>query len=148
MTKEEDPCPFSLASPTGQYKPGIAHRDLSSQNVLVRDDGSCAIGDLGLALVLPGLAQPPTWAPSQPRGPAAIMEAGTQRYMAPELLDKTLDLQDWGTALRRADIYSLALLLWEIMSRCPDLRPGEDGGDSGPLPAPPRPLPPCPTCSF
>uniref|UniRef100_A0AC11C7B9 Anti-Mullerian hormone receptor type 2 n=1 Tax=Ovis aries TaxID=9940 RepID=A0AC11C7B9_SHEEP len=58
----------------GQYKPGIAHRDLSSQNVLIRDDGSCAIGDLGLALVLPGLAQPPTWAPSQPRGPAAIME--------------------------------------------------------------------------
>lgn len=76
-TKEEDLCPFSLASPTGQYKPGIAHRDLSSQNVLIRDDGSCAIGDLGLALVLPGLAQPPTWAPSQPRGPAAIMEVST-----------------------------------------------------------------------
>ncbi|XP_026892082.2 anti-Muellerian hormone type-2 receptor isoform X4 [Acinonyx jubatus] len=107
----------------GQYKPGIAHRDLSSQNVLIREDGSCAIGDLGLALVLPGLTQPPTWAPTQPRGPAAIMEAGTQRYMAPELLDKTLDLQDWGTALRQADVYSLALLLWEILSRCPDLWP-------------------------
>ncbi|XP_003790683.1 anti-Muellerian hormone type-2 receptor [Otolemur garnettii] len=107
----------------GQYKPGIAHRDLSSQNVLIREDGSCAIGDLGLALVLPGLTQPSAWAPTQLQGPAAIMEAGTQRYMAPELLDKTLDLQDWGTALRRADIYSLALLLWEILSRCPDLRP-------------------------
>nr|XP_023499431.1 anti-Muellerian hormone type-2 receptor isoform X8 [Equus caballus] len=107
----------------GQYKPGIAHRDLSSQNVLIREDGSCAIGDLGLALVLPGLTQPPAWAPTQPRGPAAIMEAGTQRYMAPELLDKTLDLQDWGMALRRADVYSLALLLWEILSRCLDLRP-------------------------
>ncbi|KAM5249316.1 anti-Muellerian hormone type-2 receptor isoform 2-T2 [Hipposideros larvatus] len=107
----------------GQYKPGIAHRDLSSQNVLIREDGSCAIGDLGLALVLPGLTQPPVWAPTQPQGPAAIMEAGTQRYMAPELLDKTLDLQDWGTALRRADVYSLALLLWEILSRCSDLRP-------------------------
>ncbi|XP_040833836.1 anti-Muellerian hormone type-2 receptor [Ochotona curzoniae] len=107
----------------GQYKPGIAHRDLSSQNVLIREDGSCAIGDLGLALVLPGFAQPPAWAPAEPRGPAAIMEAGTQRYMAPELLDKSLDLQDWGTALRRADVYSLALLLWEILSRCPDLRP-------------------------
>ncbi|XP_066110969.1 anti-Muellerian hormone type-2 receptor isoform X1 [Saccopteryx bilineata] len=113
----------------GQYKPGIAHRDLSSQNVLIREDGSCAIGDLGLALVLPGITQPPTWAPTQPQGPAAIMEAGTQRYMAPELLDKTLDLQDWGTALRRADVYSLALLLWEILSRCPDLWP-----DSSPPP--------------
>nr|XP_048305609.1 anti-Muellerian hormone type-2 receptor isoform X2 [Myodes glareolus] len=107
----------------GQYKPGIAHRDLSSQNVLVREDRSCAIGDLGLALVLPGLAQPPASAPTQPGGPAVILEAGTQRYMAPELLDRTLDLQDWGTALQRADIYSLALLLWEILSRCSDLRP-------------------------
>ncbi|XP_074081895.1 anti-Muellerian hormone type-2 receptor isoform X1 [Macrotis lagotis] len=50
-------------------------------------------------------------------------KAGTQRYMAPEILDKTLDLQDWGTALRRADIYSLSLLLWEMLSRCPDLWP-------------------------
>ncbi|XP_006520357.1 anti-Muellerian hormone type-2 receptor isoform X1 [Mus musculus] len=58
----------------GQYKPGIAHRDLSSQNVLIREDRSCAIGDLGLALVLPGLAQPPALAPTQPRGPAAILE--------------------------------------------------------------------------
>uniref|UniRef100_F7IMK7 receptor protein serine/threonine kinase n=1 Tax=Callithrix jacchus TaxID=9483 RepID=F7IMK7_CALJA len=58
----------------GQYKPGIAHRDLSSQNVLIREDGSCAIGDLGLAMVLPGLTQPPGWTPTQPQGPAAIME--------------------------------------------------------------------------
>ena len=70
-----------------------------------------------------------------------VVQAGTLRYMAPELLDKTLDLQDWGTALRRADVYSLALLLWEIMSRCPDLRPGEDGWDSSTLPAPMPHLP-------
>ncbi|XP_045040189.2 anti-Muellerian hormone type-2 receptor [Desmodus rotundus] len=117
----------------GQYKPGIAHRDLSSQNVLIREDGSCAIGDLGLALVLPGLTQPSTWAPTQPQGPAAIMEAGTQRYMSPELLDKTLDLQDWGTALRRADVYSLALLLWEILSRCPDLWPADHHPSNWPM---------------
>ncbi|GAB1299918.1 Receptor protein serine/threonine kinase [Apodemus speciosus] len=63
----------------GQYKPGIAHRDLSSQNVLIREDRSCAIGDLGLALVLPGLAQPPALAPAQPRGPAAILERPDHR---------------------------------------------------------------------
>ncbi|KAM5289006.1 anti-Muellerian hormone type-2 receptor [Ctenodactylus gundi] len=117
----------------GQYKPGIAHRDLTSQNVLIREDRSCVIGDLGLALVLPGLTQHPAWAPTQPQGPAAIMEAGTQRYMAPELLDKTLDLQDWGTALRRADVYSLALLLWEILSRCPDLSPGKRHPSNWPM---------------
>lgn len=58
--------------------------------------------------------------------PCLPLQAGTQRYMAPELLDKTLDLQNWGMALRRADVYSLALLLWEILSRCQDLRPGKD----------------------
>lgn len=61
-----------------------------------------------------------------------ILQAGTQRYMAPELLDRTLDLQDWGTALQRADIYSLALLLWEILSRCSDLRPGKVSTPSAP----------------
>lgn len=45
--------------------------------MLIREDGSCAIGDLGLALVLPGLTQPPAWAPTQPQGPAAIMEVRT-----------------------------------------------------------------------
>lgn len=69
--------PAALDLPTGQYKPGIAHRDLSSQNVLIREDRSCVIGDLGLALALPGLSQPPTWAPTPPRGPAAIMEVST-----------------------------------------------------------------------
>lgn len=62
--------------------------------------------------------------------PRLSLQAGTQRYMAPELLDKTLDLQDWGTALRRADVYSLALLLWEILSHCLDLWPGKDGCNS------------------
>lgn len=64
------------------------------------------------------------------------LQAGTQRYMAPELLDKTLDLQDWGTALRQADVYSLALLLWEILSRCPDLWPGKNECCSSPTCAP------------
>lgn len=67
--------------------------------------------------------------------PRLSPQAGTQRYMAPELLDKTLDLQDWGMALRRADVYSLALLLWEILSRCPDLWPGKHGCNS-PLSSP------------
>ena len=37
----------------GLHKPGVAHRDLSSQNVLVREDWTSVIGDFGLAVTLP-----------------------------------------------------------------------------------------------
>ncbi|NXS70046.1 AMHR2 protein, partial [Pandion haliaetus] len=90
------------------------HRDLSSQNVLVREDGTCAIGDFGLALALPPRAQ---------AGTSARHVAGTQRYLAPEILDESLDLRAWGRALRQADVYALALLFWEILSRCQALSP-------------------------
>lgn len=45
--------------------------------MLIREDRSCAIGDLGLALVLPGLSGSPAWAPTQLQGPATIMEVST-----------------------------------------------------------------------
>ncbi|KAM9252262.1 LOW QUALITY PROTEIN: anti-Muellerian hormone type-2 receptor [Cariama cristata] len=104
----------------GLYKPSVVHRDLSSQNVLVREDGTCAIGDFGLALALPPRAQAGTGA----RHVVPIRKAGTQRYLAPEILDESLDLRAWGRALRQADVYALALLLWEILSRCQALSPG------------------------
>ncbi|TFK03534.1 Anti-Muellerian hormone type-2 receptor [Platysternon megacephalum] len=103
----------------GLHKPSVAHRDLSSQNVLVREDRSCAIGDFGLATALPARLE--QWGGG--RMEAAVRKAGTQRYMAPEILDDSLDLQVWGRALKQADIYSLALVLWEILSRCSGLSP-------------------------
>ena len=54
-----------------------------------------------------------------------MVQAGTQRYLAPEILDESLDLRSWGRALLQADVYALALLLWEILSRCQTLSPGE-----------------------
>uniref|UniRef100_A0A674HAY0 receptor protein serine/threonine kinase n=1 Tax=Taeniopygia guttata TaxID=59729 RepID=A0A674HAY0_TAEGU len=125
----------------GLYKPSVVHRDLSSQNVLVRDDGTCAIGDFGLALALPPRAQDS----SDSRHAVAIRKAGTQRYLAPEILDESLDLRAWGRALRQADVYALALLLWEILSRCQALSPGEPRCPRCPRAAPAAPgAPRCP----
>ena len=42
---------------------------------------------------------------------------GTIRYLAPEVLDDTLETQKFD-AYRCADIYSLGLVLWEIACRC------------------------------
>jgi len=42
---------------------------------------------------------------------------GTVRYLAPEVLDDTLQTENFH-AYRCADIYSLGLVLWEIARRC------------------------------
>lgn len=37
-----------------QYKPAVAHRDVTSRNVLVRADLSCVLADFGLSMKLTG----------------------------------------------------------------------------------------------
>ncbi|MEE6472098.1 hypothetical protein FKM82_009476 [Ascaphus truei] len=107
------------------YKPAIAHRDLSSDNVLVTADSSCVISDFGLSVVLPGYQVKNRKAQDS----AAISMTGTLRYMSPEMLDGSLNLMSWETALTQADVYSLGLLLWEIFSRCNDLYAGHQAPD-------------------
>ena len=47
----------------------------------------------------------------------ANTRVGTVRYLAPEVLDDTLDTHKFE-AYRCADIYSLGLVFWEIAHRC------------------------------
>ncbi|XP_071990725.1 anti-Muellerian hormone type-2 receptor isoform X2 [Engystomops pustulosus] len=97
-------------------KPAIAHRDLSSDNILVTADSSCVIADFGLSVVLEN------WQTKRkPKDSAILNMKGTLRYMSPEMLDGSLNLVSWKLALTQADVYSLGLLLWEIFSRCSDL---------------------------
>ncbi|XP_072262092.1 anti-Muellerian hormone type-2 receptor [Pyxicephalus adspersus] len=96
-------------------KPAIAHRDLSSENILVTGDSSCVISDFGLSVVLEEHRM------KKGRDPAVLNMTGTLRYMSPEMLDGSLNLMSWELALTQADVYSLGLLLWEIFSRCNDL---------------------------
>lgn len=48
--------------------------------------------------------------------PNPNIQVGTKRYMAPEVLDKTLNVKDFNS-FKQADIYSYALVLWELARR-------------------------------
>lgn len=61
----------SLSPLTG--KPGIAHRDLKSKNILVKKNGTCAIADLGLAVRHESITDTIDIAPNQ--------RVGTKRYV-------------------------------------------------------------------
>lgn len=44
-------------------------------------------------------------------------QVGTARYMAPEVLESRVNLEDLE-AFKQMDVYSMALVLWEMSSRC------------------------------
>ncbi|XP_031714135.1 activin receptor type-1C isoform X1 [Anarrhichthys ocellatus] len=92
-----------------QGKPAIAHRDLKSKNVLVKKNGTAAIADLGLA-VKHDSSTNSIDIPSNHR-------VGTKRYMAPEILDEVINMNCFES-FKRADIYSLGLVFWELARRC------------------------------
>ncbi|XP_012883667.1 PREDICTED: activin receptor type-1C isoform X3 [Dipodomys ordii] len=92
-----------------QGKPAIAHRDIKSKNILVKKCETCAIADLGLAVKHDSVLNTID-IPQNPR-------VGTKRYMAPEMLDDTMNLNIFES-FKRADIYSVGLVYWEIARRC------------------------------
>ncbi|XP_036357922.1 activin receptor type-1 isoform X2 [Octopus sinensis] len=92
-----------------QGKPAIAHRDIKSKNILVKKDGSCCIGDLGLAVIH-----------SQTTNTLDLgnnTKVGTKRYMAPEVLDDHLNTYLFES-FKCIDVYAFGLVLWEITRRC------------------------------
>lgn len=119
-----------------QSKPAIAHRDIKSKNILVKNDLSCCIADFGLSV---------TYASSKGGmhslchlekhyksnnisillllgldiGDTANVMVGTKRYMAPEILDQSLNVYDFES-YKRADMYAFALVTWEILNRMTD----------------------------
>nr|XP_054492251.1 activin receptor type-1C isoform X2 [Agelaius phoeniceus] len=92
-----------------QGKPAIAHRDLKSKNILVKRNETCAIADLGLAVKHDSVLNTID-IPQNPR-------VGTRRYMAPEILEDAMNTNIFES-FKRADIYSLGLVYWEIARRC------------------------------
>lgn len=90
-------------------KPAIAHRDIKSRNILVKRNGECAVADFGLAVKYSSEQDEIHIAPNT--------RVGTRRYMAPEVLDETLNSMHFES-FKMADMYSVGLVFWEMARRC------------------------------
>ncbi|KAK7112535.1 bone morphogenetic protein receptor type-1B-like [Littorina saxatilis] len=90
-------------------KPAIAHRDIKSKNILVKKNGTCCIADLGLAVRYISESNEVDVAPN-PR-------QGTKRYMAPEVLEMLLNVNNFDS-FKQADMYAYGLVMWEIAHCC------------------------------
>uniref|UniRef100_A0A8D3AVK4 Serine/threonine-protein kinase receptor n=1 Tax=Scophthalmus maximus TaxID=52904 RepID=A0A8D3AVK4_SCOMX len=99
----------SDTTPSGVPKVPVAHRDLKSSNIVVKSRKESALCDFGLALRLDLSLTVDDYANSG--------QVGTARYMAPEVLESRVNLEDLE-AFKQMDVYSMALVLWEMASRC------------------------------
>ncbi|HKK17436.1 MAG TPA: serine/threonine-protein kinase [Opitutales bacterium] len=81
------------------HEKGVVHRDIKPENILLDRDGRVKIADFGIASLVGAEGE----------------RSGTPPYMAPE--------QAGGVVDRRADIYALGAVLYEMLT---GERPGED----------------------
>lgn len=82
---------------------GVVHRDIKPENVLVDRKGRVKIADFGLAKI----------ADPNPEATRLTVEGqvmGTPHYMAPEQVERPLDVD------HRADIYSLGVVFYEMLT--------------------------------
>jgi HEAT repeat protein/tRNA A-37 threonylcarbamoyl transferase component Bud32 len=91
------------------HQAGIVHRDLKPANILINDEGLLKIVDFGVAA-------------AQKEGDTQLTKTGyvigSPKYMAPEqILGKKVDA--------RADIYSLGVILYEMVTGVPPYSRGD-----------------------
>ena len=92
-------------------RPAIAHRDIKTKNILIKRDGTCCIADFGLSVRSDEFK-------GEKKLPDPIK--GTKRYMAPEVLSKTINGRDFQSFVM-VDMYAFGLVLWETARRCGDV---------------------------
>ncbi|KAK9512060.1 hypothetical protein O3M35_000570 [Rhynocoris fuscipes] len=103
----------------GKWKPCVTHRDINTRNILVKEDLSCCIADLGLAVKITG-GRYYNLGEEQHAEAKSINDVGTLRYMAPEVLEGAVNLRDCESSLKQIDVYALGLVIWEISIRVSD----------------------------
>ncbi|MBZ4402065.1 serine/threonine-protein kinase [Myxococcus sp. AS-1-15] len=91
---------------------GVAHRDLKPENIFLREGGALSLLDLGLAR-FHDLEDPDDADALPPGVTPAGQRLGTPLYMAPE---QCLDARLASTP---ADIYSLGIVLFELLTGAP-----------------------------
>jgi hypothetical protein len=83
-----------------ESRPRVLHRDLKSKNLLVDNNYAVKVADFGLSQILPdGVA-----------GHDDKQMRGTPLWNAPEVLER-------HAFTEKADIYSFAICLWELLTR-------------------------------
>eukprot|EP00913_Durusdinium_trenchii_P011143 g10465.t1 len=82
---------------------GIVHRDIKPENILVDKQGRVKIADFGLAKLLGKV-------PTDASLTGTHQAMGTLHYMAPE------QMQGAGSVDHRADIYSLGVVFYELLT--------------------------------
>lgn len=105
------------------HEEGIIHRDVKPENILLDRKGRVKVADFGLAKLMPGAAAAAALTGSE-------QALGTLHYMAPEQLRRPLEVD------QRADIYSLGVLLYEMLTG--DLPLGRFAAPSQAAPVDPR----------
>ncbi|MBR4122274.1 MAG: Stk1 family PASTA domain-containing Ser/Thr kinase [Erysipelotrichaceae bacterium] len=80
------------------HRNGIIHRDVKSQNVLIKPDGTVKLSDFGIALANDAM---------QITGEDAVI--GSVHYLAPECVKG-------GQASVQSDIYSLGIVFYEVLT--------------------------------
>lgn len=80
------------------HKNGIIHRDIKSQNVLIKDDGTVKLADFGIAVIHNSM---------QITSKGNVL--GSVHYLAPELAKG-------NQATMQSDIYSLGIVFYELLT--------------------------------